>query len=143
MGYETLTAITEMQNAAGLLGINTGPFNFQYDTFVLVALSRDYFLGKWRPGIIDKIAKEVNEYRRKYPEGFSIEYDFSPVQVHRWIIKMAFKLALRDHAKYRPFDRLFLVRFTGAVFSRVARWQNRRLPKFARNQTMGIQMLLK
>jgi hypothetical protein len=114
-----------------------------YDTFSIVATAREYYLGKWDPALPARITTLIQAYRNNYPQGFHIECDFAPVKLNKWLVKAVFSLSLRTHPQYRLIDKLVVVRFASLVYPLVHLWQKRRMPEFARQQAMGIQVLFK
>ena len=142
-GYRLLHKIHTIKKYAREIGLDTEVFDYQYDTFSIVAAAREYYLGKWDPSIPKRIVKLVREYNTKYPHGFHILYDFSPVHFKKWLIKTIFKISLRQHPHYRLLDKLFLNRFASLVYPIFNYWQKRRLDDFYREQAMGIQVLFK
>ncbi|MBD3390510.1 MAG: glycosyl hydrolase family 67 [Chitinivibrionales bacterium] len=142
-GYQALYKIREMRGLAGDLGIDQSMFDFQYDTFRLVATAREYFLGQWSAELGERIERMAHEYRNRYPNGFVIEHDFAPVRIKKRVIKAIFKLCLRRRPDYRTADSLFLLRLTGWFYPLVRVWERRRMPEFVQKQAMGIQVLFK
>jgi hypothetical protein len=142
-GYRALHKIRRMKKFAAKAGIDTAPFDYQYATFKIVALSREYYLGKWDPKIPRRIIREVEAYRRKYPHGFHVVYDFSPVRFKKWLIKGLFKLSLRSHPHYRLIDRILIIRLAGLVYPVFHLWSRKRMPDFSHEQAMGLQVLFK
>jgi hypothetical protein len=142
-GWRTLEKVRGLQRMAERLGIGADVFEFQYDTFRLLALAREYFFGPWRPHVAERIKKVAEEYRVRYPLGFHVEVDFRPVRLRKRIIKIIFGLCLRTRPAYRLFDLLVLNRFAGLIYLLLRPWYHGRLPSFARTQAMGIQTILK
>jgi len=142
-GYRALNKIRRLKIYAQELGLETGQFDFMYDTFNIIAHGREYYLGRWNSEIQEKIIILSDQYRKKYPEGFRINYNFSLVQPRKWLIKVVFKLALRNNPQYSFFDKLVLIRFSSVIYFLVTRWHKGRLPNFLDEEAMGIQILFK
>jgi hypothetical protein len=142
-GYRTLSKIKRMKKLAREAGLDERVFDYQYDTFRIVAAAREYYLGPWDSRLAAEIRHLARAYRERYPHGFHIQYDFSPVRLKKWLIKTIFKLSLRPHPHYRLIDRFFVIRFASLVYPLFHLWQKKRLPRFAREQAMGIQILFK
>jgi hypothetical protein len=142
-GFRLLNKIKLMKEYAKELDIDEKIFDYQYDTFHIIASAREYYLGKWYPDLPKRIISRIEEYKEKYPHGFHIQYDFNPVHFKKWLIKTIFKLSLREHPHYRLIDKWFIIRFSSLIYPVFNIWQKRRLPVFYRNQAMGIQVLFK
>ncbi len=142
-GYRMLHKIRTMKEIAARFGIDQQYFELQYDTFRILATAREYYLGPWDVQVARTIERLAAEYRTKYPNGFHILCDFSPVRFKKWMIKTIFWLSLRPHPHYRALDRYFLIRFASLIYPLVNWWQRRGLPEFAREQAMGIQVLFR
>ncbi len=142
-GYRALHKIRRMKKFAAKAGLDSKPFDYQYATFKIVALSREYYLGKWDPQIPKRIVQEVEAYRRDYPHGFHVVYDFSPVRFKKWLIKGLFKFSLRSHPHYRLIDRILIIRLAGLVYPVFHLWSRKRMPDFSHEQAMGLQVLFK
>jgi hypothetical protein len=142
-GYRMLQKIRRMQQIARELGLGDEGLEHQYALFKILAMAREYYLLDWDAEHARKITQEADRYRRQYPEGFHIVCDFSPVHVKKWMVKTIFRLSLRTHPHYRLIDRVLLLRFAALVYPLVYWWQKRRLPSFARQQAMGIQVLFR
>ena len=132
-----------MKELAGSLGLEPGTFDFMEATFRLIALAREYFLGEWWLFTADRIGSAVREYRRKYPDGFEIETDFSPFHSGTRPAKLALSLALRRRPAYRLLDSLVIVRLARFIYPLLGMCKNKPLPDFAHTTAMGIETLLK
>ncbi len=142
-GYRALYRIREMKRLARELHLEEDQFDFQYDTFKILAIAREYFFGTWSPGLGERIEREARAYEEKYPQGFVIERDFSPLRIGKNLLEVVFGLCVRTRSRYRLIDTLVIIRFTGWFYPLVKNWQRRRMPEFARRQAMGIQVLFK
>ncbi|MFW6221400.1 MAG: glycosyl hydrolase family 67 [Fibrobacterota bacterium] len=142
-GYHSLLLVQEMKECARQLQLDLEPFEFQFETFKLLAVIREYFFSKWDPGLIDSVENAIERYKRLYPDGFSVESDFSPFPLRRSIMEMIFKIFLRTRPQYSRFEKFFLIRLIRWVYPVIDTWQRRRLPDISRKQAMGIQTLFK
>jgi len=142
-GYAALKKVKTMKKMTKKMGLPKSSLKLQYDTFRLLALAREYYLGKWRPEIIPRLEKTIAKYEKKHPNGWNVVYDFSPVWVKKGLLKSIFRVTLRSRARYRWVDILFLVRLTGWMFTLLIVWQKDRVPEFARKHAMGIDFLFK
>jgi hypothetical protein len=142
-GYRALHAVEKMRRLAEMLPIDTDEITFQYRTFEILAVAREYYFGDWSTDLQKRITQLVTAYRNDYPQGFHLIADFNPVKFKKWLIKSVFHLSLRRHPHYRLIDRLVLLRFASLIYPLFRVWEKRRLPSFTRNQAMGIEVLFK
>ena len=142
-GYRALHKIREMKKIAAKLGLETDDLTFQYATFKILAVAREYYFGPWDETIARRLTELVNDYRKQYPEGFHIILDFNPVHLKKWLIKTIFRFSLRMHPHYRFLDMLILLRFASLIYPLFRIWEKRRMPTFTRSQAMGIEVLFK
>ncbi len=142
-GYQALTVIQDMKRLALKLNWDAAAMDYVYDTFHIMALAREYFVGQWRPDILSVIEKAAIKYENRYPRGFKILRDYRPVWVKKQIIGSLFKITLRDKPNYRLVDILFLIRFSGLVFTLLVLFKKKMVPEYARKHTMGIQFIFK
>jgi hypothetical protein len=142
-GYRALKKLDQMRDCARALGIDTASIEFAHATLAIVAKSREYLFGTWDPKLPDEINAMVRAYEAAYPQGFHFICNFEPIRMKKWLFKFIFYACLRRHPHYRFFDRVFLNRFTQAVYPVVRIWQNKHLPEFTSKQAMGLQVLFK
>ncbi len=113
------------------------------DTLRMLYTLRRFYLGKGGVRREKKIASRLNKYRKKHPQGFLVECDFSPFHV-RWVTAgILFGLLLRSQARYRWFDRLILVPLTGWMYPLLKRWQRHRIPDLAERQALGLELFFR
>lgn len=142
-GYRALHKIKEMKKIAGKLGFETDDLTFQYATFKILAVAREYYFGPWDEDVARRLTELVNDYRKRYPRGFHIILDFNPVHLKKWLIKTIFRFSLRMHPHYRFLDMFILLRFASLIYPLFRIWEKRRMPSFTRSQAMGIEVLFK
>lgn len=142
-GYRHLKKIKDMKKLAKELSLNLNEFDYMYDTYKIIAISREYYLGSWNPKFIKKFRDEITQYNEKYPNGFHILYDFKPVHLKKWLIKTIFKLSLRNHPHYRIIDKILFLKFASLIYPLFYLWEKKRVPEFAKEQAMGISTLFK
>jgi hypothetical protein len=142
-GFHLLSGIGEMKRLASQLNIDLRDFDFQYATFELLALARQYYLGEWSLQLAGRIREYAERYKRAYPHGFFTSGDFSAVPIGKGVLNAFFAVALRTHSHYRPFERAFVNPGFAVLQPLVRLWGNRRFPRFARERAMGIDLLLK
>ncbi|PLY01568.1 MAG: hypothetical protein C0622_06935 [Desulfuromonas sp.] len=113
------------------------------DTFNLLIALRRFYLGKGGKKREKKIAAKLEDYRLKHPQGFFVECDFSPFRF-RWITTgLFFSIFIRRRARYRLFDRLFLIPLTVWLFPALKLWQRQRIPDIAERQAAGLELFFR
>ena len=142
-GFRALHVVDKMRRIAVHLPFDTADIEFQYRTFQLLAVAREYYFGEWHNDLQKRITDLIERYRRDYPDGFHVIADFNPVRFKKWLIKTIFRISLRNHPHYRFVDRFFLLRVTSLVYPLFRIWEKKRMPSFARDQAMGIEILFK
>ncbi len=140
-GYRALRMAREAGEILRDLDITSPTPEFLYDTFQLLALSREYILGKFSEDLARRVSSFADTYHKTYPESFRLEYDFSPLPPRKRLIELILQLSLRTTPDYRLIDRLVTIKLTSWVYPIVRKWQKKRLPDFARSQAMGIGVL--
>lgn len=113
------------------------------DTFRMLYTLRRFYIGKGGTGRERKIRARMEKYHHRYPAGFQVECDFTPVRL-RWITSGAlFGILMRHHSGYRIFDRLVLVPVSGWIFPLIMRWQKHRIPDLAERQALGLELFFR
>ena len=142
-GYRALFAVEKMRRLSSQLPVDGNDLDFQYRTFELLAVAREYYFGDWHHDIQKRLMILIDKYRTDFPDGFHIIADFNPVKFKKWLIKTIFRLSLRRHPHYRIVDRLLLLRFASLIYPLFRIWEKKRMPQFTRSQAMGIEVLFK
>ncbi len=142
-GYRALDKIGKLKKYGAQLGMDERQFEYMYDTYNIIAHGREYYLGHWNPEIQEKIQRLSREYREKYPWGFHISCEFSPVQPRKWVIKSLFRIAIRNRPQYTLQDKMILIRFSSLIYFFAKIGQRKKMPDFLEDRAMGIQTFLK
>lgn len=142
-GYSTLEKIRKMQTLARELGLPEEDLRFQYDTFELLAASREYFFRPYNEEVCDRLRAMADAYRARHPNGYTLLLDFAPSRLSRRRLKWLMALCLRYERGYRLLDHLFTLRLLGLLHPLVRRLSHRHMPAFATRQAMGIDTVLK
>lgn len=142
-GYHILEHIKEMKQIAGTQCLDTDDFDFQYDTFEILAMCREYFLGNGYIAIRCKIKDRISAYRKKYPDGFFITCDFSRSPIDKHLFNLVAKTIIRKKSGYRMIDTALFnpgAQFFYLIFKLFKRRQS---TIFNQKRSMGIDALLK
>jgi hypothetical protein len=142
-GYDQLEHFDRIGQLWKLLELPVDQLTLYRETFTLIALCREYFLGEWSEDLAGRLQASVARYHRLYPTGFTIELNLMNVRTGRAFVKALLRLLLRTRSRYRLVDLLLLIRFTGLLYPFARLMWGSRLPKFAKRQTMGLQALFR
>jgi hypothetical protein len=138
-----LGKIRSMRALAASLELPVSDFDFQFDTFEILAVAREYYLGEFRPSLVTRLQSLKTAYERKYAIRYTVRLDFSRFHMPRAHLRLAFALLLRSQRGYRWLDRLLLIRLV-SWFSPLLALHRRRSPgDRLTDQAMGIHTVLK
>ena len=142
-GYDSLQKIKLMQQMAETIGLPVRDLEFQYDTYVILAVAREYYFGVFSPELRNRLESLRYAYRTTYAHHYSIQLDFTPVQTSRRLMYRVISILVRKRRGYRRLDRWLLIRLL-SLFAILIR--SRRLslvPDFAHKQAMGLDAVLR
>lgn len=138
-----LGKIRSMRALASALGLPAEDFDFQYDTFEILAAARDYYLGEFGPDVVTRLQTLKAAYDRKYPLRYAVRLDFSLFHLSRAQLRLAIALLLRSQRGYRWVDRLLLIRLVSLFSPLLALRRRRSSVDRLTHQAMGIHTVLK
>lgn len=141
--FNLLPKIIIMKQYATELGIDSKDFDFQYATFELLAKVRKFLLSSYSSDINDDLHKTIKNYTERFPNGFIVSTSLSKDLRGKRVLGKSFQIILRQHSSYR---RLEIAAFELCLFvirPIIRLWGRKRIPKFASERAMGIEMLLK
>ncbi len=139
---EALEKIRNMRAIAAELGWPTSDFDFQYDTFEILAAARRYYFGNFGPEIVERLRSLRASYARQYNPRYHVRLDFSPFRCSRAQLRLAMALFFRARRGYRWLDRLVLIRLLSMLAPLFA-LRRRRAAGGVIHQAMGLQTVLK
>ncbi len=143
-GYHALRDIRRMKQLAGGLGLPQEDFDFQYDTFRIIAAARAYYFLPHPERTLRLLQKMKKSYETKWPEPrYAIQIDPKPFPLKGTHLQKIIRILMRRQSGYRKLDRILSFTFY-AVFQPLIRRVNRRVfPDFAQKQAMGINAVFK
>jgi hypothetical protein len=128
---------------AAELGLPAEDFDFQYDTFRMLAAAREYYFGIFGPDRVERLYALRAAYEGKYPAHYAVRLDFSRFRMPRYQLRLAFALLFRSQRGYRWLDRLLLIRLLSCVSPLLAlRSRNGDADRLT-DQAMGLHTVLK
>ncbi len=123
--------------------VEQGGLQLGVDTLRMLYTLRRFYLGQGGAKREAKIRARLAKYGKRHPQGFSVEYDFTPFRL-RWVTAgLLFSLIMRYRCRYRWLDRFLLVPMTGWLFPLFKRWQRQRLPELAERQALGLELFFR
>ncbi|MBN1556783.1 MAG: hypothetical protein JW951_01405 [Lentisphaerae bacterium] len=142
-GYTALGKIRAMHRLAAELGLPARDIAFQYDTFHILALAREYYLGPYRPDLPKRLRSLKRAYIRKYPVRYAVNLDFSRFAIPRSRLRFLLSLFLREQRGYRLVDRLLMIRYLSLISPILLLTRHRGTRALLNSQAMGIHTVLK
>ncbi len=137
-GYAALARIRDMQALAGELALPAEGLEFQYRTFEILAVAREYYFGRPSPAVVARLRALAAAYRRDCPGHLRVVIGLPTLGERRFLLRLGLTLLFRSRGRYRLADRLLLLRVPALVRLALTRWSARRLPDVATGQGMTI-----
>ena len=143
-GYSALRDIRRMRELAGELGLPQEDFDFQYDTFRILAAARAYYFLDHPERTLRLLQKMKIRYEAKWPEPrYAVRIDMKPFPLRRIHLHRAINILLRKQSGYRKLDRLLALTLYSLLQPLIRRANRRIFPDFAQKQAMGIDSVFK
>lgn len=143
-GYQALKNIRRMKELAAELGLPQEDFDFQYDTFRIIAVARAYYFLSHPQRTLKLLVRMKENYDAKWPEPrYAVHIDPKPFPLRRVHLHRIIKLLCRHRRGYRLLDRLLAVTLYSALGPLVRRANRNIFPDFAQEQAMGIDSVFK
>lgn len=143
-GYRALRDIRRMQQLAGQLGLSQTDFDFQYDTFRIIAVARAYYFLDHPERTLRLLQKMKARYEAKWPEPrYTVQIDTKPFPLRRIHLHRIINILLRKQSGYRRTDRILAIVFYSILQPIIRRVNRRIFPDFAQKQAMGIDSVFK
>jgi len=146
-GHRAMHKIERMAELASRAGLPGGDIRFMRDTFEILSLAREFFMGPDTDDIRRRIQRATAAYKRSYRSAERTRYRISisfrrfedPGRFTRWLIKTS----LRTHPGYRIVDRIFVLHLLSLFYRLVKRRRPGWIPEFARESAMGIDVIFR
>jgi hypothetical protein len=142
-GHEAVHTVEQMLALARRLGLDVAPFQFQRDTFRLLAWHREALLGVSTPETAHRRAALTREYQQRYPHGYRFAGDDGRALPVGYPLTVLMRLLLRARMPYRWPDYLHLNRPASRLLAGLADRMSDALPPFAGRQGMSPRALLR
>jgi hypothetical protein len=138
-----LVNIRNMRTLAVELGLPAEDFDFQYDTFEILAAAREYYFGVFGQAIVARLRSLKAAYEWKYAVHYVLDLDFLRFRVSRSHLHMAFAMLFRTQRGYRWVDRLLLIRLLSLLSPLLPLRRRRDAGDHLTDQAMGLRTVLK
>ena len=143
-GYHALRDIRRMRQLAGELGLPQEDFDFQYDTFRIIAAARAYYFLPHPERTLRLLQKMKENYEAKWPEPrYAVQIDLKPFPLKGAHLRKIINILMRRQSGYRKLDRILALTFYAALQPLIRRVNRRVFPDFAQKQAMGINTVFK
>lgn len=142
-GYACLDDIKRMEFLAREVGLPYRDIQFQYDTFAILAVAREYYFRPFDRRVSELLERAKAEYRSRWSDRYAVHLDFSVFRLRRAFMQRAFRVLLRRQRGYRVVDRLITIRLLALVHPLIRRVQGRLFPSFAGEKAMGIDTIFR
>lgn len=141
--WAALDKIRSMRALAAELGLPAGDFDFQHDTFRMLAAAREYYFGIFGPDRMERLYSLRAAYEKRYPAHYAVRLDFSRFHMPRYPLRLAFALFLRSQRGYRWLDRLLLIRLLSLMAPLLSLRSRNGAADRLSDQAMGLRAVLK
>lgn len=142
-GRAALSKIETMRKLAHDLGLPTSDIDFQYDTFEILALAREYYFGEFDKEVVERLQVLRQAYRLKHCPRYSVRLDFSPFPLSRRRIGLLLRLWMRDKRGYRRIDRVLMIGILSWLSPVLLISRHKANADLLNSRAMGIQTVLK
>ncbi len=143
-GYHALRDIRRMKQLAGQIGLPKEDFDFQYDTFRIIAAARAYYFLDHPERTLRLLRKMKENYDSKWPEPrYTVQIDLKPFPLRSIHLRRIVNILCRKQSGYRKLDRILAVTFYAALQPLIRHVNRRVFPDFAQKQAMGINTVFK
>jgi hypothetical protein len=142
-GRRALKKIRKMQTIAREQGLPEKDFEFQYDTFEILAVAREYYFGEFGTQVVERLQQLTEAYTQKYSQHYTVRMDFSHFTMPRERLQRLLDLVLRQKRGYRLIDHIIFLRLLALLAPLVKLHHPRLVPDFARKQAMGIDAIMR
>lgn len=143
-GYAALRKIKKMQHLAEELNLPIADLRFQYDTFELIAVAREYYFLEFNDEIIERLKQLKSRYESRYEDPrYTIMLDFSHIRMRRTHLNLMLRILFRGEHGYRLLDRIVTLNILSAIYPLLKRMNKKFLPKFATESAMGLDSIFK
>lgn len=124
-------------------GIPGQGLELELDSLRLLALARRYFFRDFSQELADRMKTAKSEYIEKHENRYRVKMDFTPTRVRKYHLRLLHLLLFRERRRYRILDHVLALRLLPLLYPFVAYICRRAMPKFARKQAMGAEMLFR
>ncbi len=140
-GREAMQKLDQMRELAEQHALPRRGLTFQRDTFEIIALAREYFLSPYNETVVEQLRDAKKRYKKNYARNYAVMLDFRESKVGKRQLRWLVSILLRQRRGYRLIDQIFTLRVLAWLYPLIKWGHTRNLPKFARKQAMGVDVL--
>lgn len=138
-----LTSITTMKSLALELGIPSKSIDFQYETFRLLLIIREYYLGEITDELYENLQKSIGHYTKQYSDGLCVTMTDVNQKKQKKIHDLFFNLIVRKRPEYRLMEKKVFTVVLLTIRPLVKYLTKKKMPPIASERAMGFDTLLK
>jgi hypothetical protein len=143
-GFRALRKINRMEELAIELGLPAKDFEFQYDTFKIIATVREYYFFDFTDELEKRLMNMKAAYEVKYDEPrYTLMLDTSRFHLRRTHLHLMLKVMFRGEHGYRLFDRIITLNILSLLYPLLKRFSKKAVPEFASESAMGFDSIFK
>lgn len=142
-GHRAVAAVARMLALARQIGLDERPFQFQLESFRLLALHREVLLGVATDETLRRIDELLPHYSSRYPRGYRFGESSAADPGREHSLALLLPVLLRSRAAYGWRDRLHLNPPASRLLVALVRQLSASLPQFAGQQGMRPETLLR
>lgn len=142
-GREAIKQLHRMLEMAEEHGIPHKGLKLQLATFEILAVAREYFFLEDKQEAIERLTELKRQYRKQFKRNYSVTLNVGNHRAHRIPWRLVVAILIRDRGKYRLLDRVVTIQLLGMLYPLANRFRDRIGPRFASQQAMGLDALLK
>lgn len=144
----SLERMDQMHALAVKAGLPEKDIEFMRDTFVLIALARDYTFAEDSAEMAERICAAKKAYKAKYPKSgpryrYRVKTDFTPLMLQQRWLRLGFALLFRRQRGYRFVDRIVTLHLLSLVYRVIAKRRPQWVPAFAKDSAMGVDVVFR
>lgn len=144
MGRGALRKIRAMQRIADTLELTDTGLDFQYHTFQILSVAREYYLLPFSTERVRRLERLKERYEQRYKARYEVALDFKKLPVSRERLERILSLFLRDKRGYRLIKDRVIGASLSIILSRIlGHLEGEWIPRFATERAMGLRAIFK
>lgn len=142
-GEEGVVAVEQMISLARTAQLPLQGLELELDTLRLLALARHYFFDEFSDELAVRMQQAKQHYTAKHKNRYRVRMNFKPTRISKLQLRLVHLLLFRQKRRYRILDHVLALRLMPLLYPITAYLCRRAIPKFARKQAMGAEVLFR